>query len=480
MKRHKHSLTNYKLLTLDMGMLVPINLLEVLPGDAFEVSSSALVRVSPLLAPVMHPVTVRIHHWFVPHRLVWSGWEDFITGGPDGTGGSAGAYPAAPYGPVAAGSVLDYMGVPVGSLQTVCTMPLSSYNLIFNEFYRDEDLVPEASLTGNTLQRIAWEKDYFTSSRPWPQKGPEVTMPLGTQAPIHIPGGASGDDIGVWNDAAAGLRAMATSGTALESTNTVPTPTNNAMYANLQAATAVGVNDVRRAFAIQRYQEARARYGSRYTEYLRYLGVHPSDARLQRPEYIGGGKQTITFSEVIQTGAESAAVENGVGTLKGHGIAAMRSRRARKFFNEHGYMLSLMSVRPRSMYTDGRHRLWDRRTKEDYWQKELEMIGQQEVYNREVWVDGTAADDDVFGYQDRYSEYKHHPSTIAGEFRDILNYWHLGRQFAARPVLNQSFTDCNPGKRIHAEQTKNQLWVMVNNQVRARRMVTRSSASRIY
>ena len=184
------------------------------------------------------------------------------------------------------------------------------------------------------------------------------------------------------------------------------------LEANLAAATGSNVNDLRRAFAIQRYQEARAQYGSRYTEYLRYLGIRPSDARLQRPEYLGGGKQTVAFSEVLRTGNDpgGAPGDGPIGELAGHGIAAMRTNRYRYFCEEHGIVMSLMSVRPRTMYMDGLHRSWSKRDKESYYQRELELIGQQETVNSEIYLDGTADDGETFGYNDRYSEYRRHPA----------------------------------------------------------------------
>lgn len=219
-------------------------------------------------------------------------------------------------------------------------------------------------------------------------------------------------------------------------------------------------------------------YGSRFTEYLRYLGIRSSDARLQRPEYCGGGKQVISFSEVLKTGAGEDPAE-AIGTMKGHGIAAMRSRRYRRFFEEHGIVMSLMSVRPRTMYTNGLHRSWSRRTKEDYWQRELEQIGQQEVYQREVFADGTAGDATVFGYADRYADYRHLPSQICGDFRGNMDFWHLGRVFASAPILNASFVTCDPSKRIHAVQTEDVLWCMISHSIQARRLVRQSGVGRI-
>jgi len=241
------------------------------------------------------------------------------------------------------------------------------------------------------------------------------------------------------------------------------------------------VNTVRRAFALQRYQEARARYGSRYTEYLRYLGVRPSDARLQLPEYLGGGKQTISFSEVLQTGpgsTDGSPVPGGVGQMAGHGVGGMRTASYRRFFEEHGYVLSLMSVRPRTMYQQGVDRTWSRTTKEDFFQKELQEIGQQEIKQKEIFG-GTSNDEGVWGYQDRYSEYKQQFNLVTGEFKNVLDYWHYGRKFTQVPALNSSFVSCDPTTRVYQEQTMDQLYVAVQNQIVARRMVKKSNASRI-
>lgn len=504
MKRFKHSLSNYKLATFDMGQLVPVGLFEVLPGDSVQQASSCLLRCSPLLAPVMHPVIVRIHHWFVPHRLVWDGWEDFITGGPDGEGGASGEFPYISSGAgFAAGGVADYFGVPpsVANLE-VSALPFRSYNLIWNEFYRDQDLQGKAAInTGSgadtstyaaALQRCSWEKDYFTTSRPWPQKGPDVTLPLGTVAPVVSTGvnplmsdaAAAYTDRSLIGFGTSGENKLGLGGAAIAAGATsVVFGSQTGLQADLSTATAVDINDVRRAFAIQRYQEARAQYGSRYTEYLRYLGVRSSDARLQRPEYLGGGKQTIAFSEVLQSSPNvdtGTSEDVGVGELKGHGIAAMRSRRYRRFFEEHGFVITLMSVRPRSIYQDGLHRLWSRRTKEDYWQKELERIGQQEVFNREVFaVSDASGGSGTFGYQDRYAEYRHMPSNVAADFRSTLDFWHMARQFTSTPTLNNTFVACNPSKRINAVQTEDTLWAMINNSVQARRMVSKSTVGRV-
>lgn len=492
MKRHKHNLSHYRLFTGDMGKLIPVGCMEVLPGDTFQHSTSLMVRLQPMAAPVMHPIDVRLHHFYVPNRITFPDWEDYITGGADGN--DATDLPTVAYSAAAGDNYLDYLGVPPVDTLEVNALPLMAVNAIYNEFYRDQDLCQEADPLNQTCSFVAWEKDYFTSARPWEQKGDSVSLPIGGTAPL-VP---SGDGIARFGQ---GATTAETVGIATEGAgnnfvphNPHPIAPNTPLYwptsglnlvANLANATAPDVNEFRRAFALQRYQEARARYGSRYTEYLRYLGVNSSDARLQRPEYLGGGRQTVSISEVLQTAPEGdqgqppGNTEYGVGDMYGHGIAAMRSNKYRRFFEEHGYVISLMSVRPKTMYVNGMDRHWLKRDKEDYYQKELQYIGQQPVYGGEVYADGTAADNATFGYQDRYIEYKRGQSYVAGEFRNLQNYWHLGREFSERPALNQDFVDCNPTKRIFNEQTQHSLWCAAQHRIISRRMVSKSNSSRI-
>lgn len=527
MKRGKFSLSNYKLLSLDMGELTPIGMFEVLPGDTVQQATSALVRAAPMLAPVMHPVHVRIHHWYVPHRIIWEDWEDFITGGPDGMDDSVFPTITMPaMGGAAVGSLADYLGIPPGvnSLE-VSALPFRAYALIWNEFYRDQDLQTELTVdigsgpdttTNTALQNCAWEKDYFTSSRPWEQKGPAVTVPLGTEAPVV--GTAPVFGLGITGNSASagspysgvketlgrvsGTTATYTLGndpnagpmttimelfdngtTKYPNIRTISNPAafggSFDMHADLTNASAVTVNILREALALQRFEEARARYGSRYVEYLRYLGVRSSDARLQRPEYLGGGRQTLQFSEVLQTTPGSGDPDDTVGALKGHGIGAMRSNRYRRFFEEHGYVISLMSVLPKTMYAQGLARTWNRRTKEDFWQRELQHIGQQEVLNKEVYA-AHASPNGTFGYQDRYDEYRRAESTIAGEFRDILNYWHFGRNFGSSPALNATFVKAVPTDVPFASPATDVLYVMANHSIQARRLVAPRGTSFIF
>jgi hypothetical protein len=244
------------------------------------------------------------------------------------------------------------------------------------------------------------------------------------------------------------------------------------IYADLTNATAASINDLREAFALQRYAEARMRYGARYSEYLRYLGIKSSDARLQRPEYLGGGKQTLQFSEIIQAAGTTDGSATGVGDLKGHGIGALRSNRYRRFFEEHGYVITLMSVMPKTMYMNGLPRTWSRTTKEDFFQKELQHIGQQEVLNKEVYAQHSTPGG-TFGYQDRYDEYRRSESTIAGDFRDTLDHWHMARVFTSDPTLNSTFITANPTDRIFQSTSTDSLWIMANHSIQARRMVSK-------
>lgn len=503
-KRNKFSLSHYVLGTCKMGYMLPIGLTEVLPGDTIQQATSVFMRLAPMLAPVMHPVQVKIHHWYVPHRLVFPEFENFITGGPDGLDTTE--FPVISSGEdgFAEGSLADHLGLPPGIPNlTVSALPFRAYNLIYNEWYRDQDLEEEIAIstdpgadttTATDLLRGDWERDYFTTARPWPQKGIEVSVPVNTttsgeaqisatttitgngtpiftRGAINAPTGSLGagnagssnsNAVSLVNDSSAGLYRLNWSNPALAANTVIDYTAPDVGIGS------VNINDLREAFALQRFEEHRAMYGSRYVEYLRYLGIKASDARLQRPEYLGGGKQTIQFSEVLQTAADG---DNPVGTLRGHGIAAMRSNRYRRFIEEHGYIISIMLIRPKSIYQQGVPRTWLRRVKEDFWQQELQHIGQQEVLTQELF--GAAEEGKVFGYQNRYDDYRQHVSYVAGEFRSILNYWHLAREFGNEPVLNADFISSTPTERIFAAQENDHIYYMANHSIQARRLMAK-------
>lgn len=488
-----HNLSHYKLLTCNQGPLIPCGIMEVLPGDKFFHKTSMLIRTSPLLAPVMHPVHASVHHWFVPLRLLWTNWESFITGGENGEDATTPPTITINTGSgLAIGSLGDYLGLPTGVDDiTVSALPFRAYNLIYNEWYRDEQLQSKIAIskgdgtdstTSTTLLYRNWEKDRFTSARPDPQLGPEVTMPLGTTAPVV----SNSADVLLSGGTVANQRWRTTgSGSArtyIETAAADDTPiqfgAESGLEADLSEASAATINELRFAFAVQRFMENRSRYGGRYVEYLRGLGVNPSDARLQRPEYLGGGKQTIQFSEVLQTAPASIDEdETPVGNLAGHGIGAMGSRKYRRFFEEHGFVISLLSVKPVTMYTQGIPKLWSRETKFDYWQPELQHIGQQEVLNKEIYA-AHSQPNGTHGWQDQYDEYRHQFSSIAGEFRTTQDTWHMGRIFESDTALNSAFVTANPTDRIYATgSSAHQLYVMANHSIQARRLLSSTGSS---
>lgn len=475
MKRNKFSLSHYKLMTCNMGELLPLTWYEALPGDTIQQRSNMLIRLSPLLAPIMHPVRVRVHHWFVPYRLIWDDFEDFITGGELGTDTTT--PPTFAGGTITEGSLEDYMNVPIGTVPAYSALPFRAYNLIYNEHYRDQQLVTAIAMsTGNgtdattvkTIQKVSWEKDYFTTARPYEQLGTEVSIPLAGQADLTTDN-TNGGAIGIYSTTAAADAGMNTLGGSNDPVKLDTGSSPNVAYVDLSTATGMSVNELRLYLALQRYKENRNEFGSRYTEYLRFLGIRSSDARLQNPEYLGGGRQLLNFSEVLSTADSGTDV---VGTLRGHGISALRTNRYRRFFEEHGIVMTLMSVVPKAIYSDGLHRSFSKTTKEDYYQKELAHVGDQAIKDGEVYA--AAADPTtIFGYQSRYDEYRHHPSQIAGEFQSSLNHWHYARILGSEPSLNQSFIECSPTKRQYADNSSDVLYVMANHSVQARRMIPR-------
>ncbi|QIR82368.1 major capsid protein [Chicken microvirus mg7_20] len=560
-KRAKFNLSNFHNCTFKMGFAYPVNLIEALPGDIFQLNSSVFLRLAPMVSPVMHPVHMSMYHFFVPSRILGPfldfDFEDFITGGPNGT--DTQTIPqitlTASNSPV--GGLADAFGVPVQMLTntqnsiSVNALPFAAYYMIWNEYFRDQDLSTEfdlSTLSGSPdslpLLRPAWAKDYFTTARPWPQKGPDVTIPIAGDPSMTVGYKPSGTGVTVKNPLTGQPINAADSGYPMQMGNWtwdagssggsaspeeivgyplgMPTPTfspdkqglqlwqspsSQLMYAFVEpkssgptGGTEIGgtagaaafdfdvsgslkitgsnvgylsVDHVRQGFALQRMQEHRATFGSRYEDYLRFLGIRPQDARLQLPEYLGGFSAPIQFSEVLQT---SAGENGGVGDLYGHGIGAGRGRRVRCFIPENGYIMSLLVVRPIPVYAQGLERLWSKKTRTDFWQKEFEHIGQQEVLNSEVYANGTTDDAVTFGYQNRYDEYRRGVNIITGEFRTTQDYWTMARIFANRPALNQDFITCMPTDRIFqvGEQNSDQVYCMIKNSVVARRIISKN------
>jgi len=489
LKTSLHNLSHTKAFSGFMGSLMPIGWKEVLPGDHFQHSTTALIRTQPLLAPIMHRVNAKIFHFFVPNRLIWDNWQDFITGGPDGNNASIHPFHTI-IPPLNAGSIYDFMGVPpIGTppdpgLQ-VSALPFRAYNLIYNQYFRDQDLVDPlpvlksdgADNTDFQLLAPAWKKDYFTLARPEPMKGPDVTVPVQ---------GVDGTDLLIQsNSQTIQLRGQSSAAQGNMEWSNSAGVTGDGAWTNgedLRFGSQPGLRvdtsllephvtalDFREAFAQLRFQELRSRFGSEYVDYLAFLGVKSSDSRLQRAEYLGGGAAPIQFSEVLQTAPEDS--DNPVGAMKGHGITAKRSNRYRRFFEEHGIVMSLLYVAPDPVYSDGVDKSFLRKTKEDYWQPEYEHIGQQPIQNQEVYAQATEREG-TFGWIDRYEEYRHSQSTIAGEFRTTLDYWTMARQFDSEPALNEDFILCNPTNRVWPAPSANNIYIFVNHNLKARRLVT--------
>lgn len=494
MRRNLFSLSHKVNLSCDQGELVPIGLVEVLPGDIFRHGTSLLIRLAPMLAPVFSQMNVTVFQFYVPTRIVWDDFEKFITGGPDGDDASVAPTITFASG-VAVGSLGDYLGLPPGfsPLPAVSAIPFRMYAKIFNEWIRDEDLDNELVIstasgadttTNTTLQNIRWEKDYFTAARPFEQKGPAVTIPVAGAAPVY---GILGQPMGMQNLANTNIvvpRFENSSGTdrltpelfggALtdgEQYNLRSTGGVSNVYADLSAVTGIPVTELRLANALQRFMEMSSHRGSRYVEYLlSRFGVRSSDARLQRPELLSRSKQVVQISEVLAT---AEGTNTDVGDLKGHGIGAMRSNRYMRMFEEHGYVLTLLAVQPKTMYTQGIRKTWSRADKYDYFQPETQFIGDQEILNKEVYA-GAAVPTGTFGWTPRYEEYRDEPNRIAGEFRQTsLDFWHQARIFSSEPALNAAFVTSNPTERIFAVPSQDVLYITANHSLQARRVLAR-------
>lgn len=513
------NLTHDKKLTCDMGKLIPIMCMDVVPGDSISIKPSAMVRMAPMIAPVMHRANVYMHYFFVPNRIIWpekdgnNGFENFITGGEDGLDNTVWAH--ADYDPATSnkGFLVDYMGLPVstdvsglgGIPFKVSTLPFAAYNKIYNDYYRDQNLidkipdtVPDGTMAPADwtallfLKERAWQHDYFTSALPWTQKGPEAMLPLQGLAPLThdpefptwatiltplIPGDLDPINInGPTEESPEVWRALIGSGAA--GSNTAIDVTDNT-WADLSGATLTSINDLRRAFKLQEWLERNARGGSRYNESIAvHFGVHSSDQRLNRPEFIGGVKTPIKISEVLQTSAGASDVQtfdSPQGNMAGHGISVGGGSNFRYTSEEHGYIIGIMSVMPESAYSQGVPKHFTREDKFDYYWPEFANIGEQPVLNKEIIIsDSEEYNDGVFGYVPRYAEYKYQSNTIHGDFKTSLDFWHMARKFENEVNLNEDFINMDKSEvdRIFAVQgNTHHLWCQVLNEVYAKRLM---------
>lgn len=493
---NKFDLSHDVKMSFDMGELVPTACIEALPGDSFEINVQNLLRFAPLVSPVMHKVRVTTHYFFVPTRILWPQWEDFITGNADVIAPLLEANNEFYF---KEGGLGDYLGYPTGPFdQTtiLSPMPIAAYMKIWDEYYRDQNLQDERfvplvpSYQGSAytnvitpaneasdLYKRAWQHDYFTAALPFAQKGDTVQLPLNTGT---VPVTAT-------LDGSFPLAVEPTTGGVLPPGDTVMTAGGSGLQADgttfainpagsLEVdiqADAVDINTVRRAFRLQEFFERAARGGTRYIEQIwSNFEQKSSDARLQRPEYIGGSKQNMVISEVLAT-AETTSAGVSVGTMAGHGISVGGGNAFRYKCEEHGYIIGIINVQPDTAYQQGLHRQFTRFDRLDYAWPTFANIGEQEILNKELYVNATEPDG-VFGYIPRYAEYKYLPSRVSGEMRSSLDFWHLGRIFADSPSLNSDFIECNPDTRIFAvEDNVDHIYSHIFNNISVRRKLPR-------
>lgn len=458
LRRSIHDLSYRKLFNCDMGQLIPVLHDEVVPGDIFNIGNEMVIRMQPLVAPVLHEINAYVHYFFVPYRILWDGWEEFITGGVDGDDAST-----IPLWQVSSGkdirySLWDYFGFPANNSMAPDYYPIDfprrCYAKIYNEWYRDQTLQTEVAETNEDILYRNWEKDYFTSALPWQQRGTAPALPIsGLTAAIwedalfSSAGATVTNDQGFTNTASDAIFRTPTGGSGAE---TNAKNFFNANTVDMSNATTFDVNDLRLVFSIQKWLERNARSGARYIEFLQshFAGVSPKDERLQRPEYIGGTQQPIIISEVLQTSETATSPQ---GNLAGHGISADSRHAGTYRVEEYGIIMGIMSIMPRANYSQGINRQWLRETRYDYYFPEFANLGEQAVTNAELFYTFEAnTDKAIFGYQGRYDEMRTKQDLFCADMRDTFQYWHLGRIFSSTPSLNSDFVKCNPRKDIFA------------------------------
>lgn len=489
-----------KTLTCNMGKLIPILCEDVLPGDIWRLNLKMLVRLQALIAPIYHRVDIFTYFFFVPLRLVWRNSQEFLTGYNEETGEVSTAQLPSIKSPAETGwkesSLFDYLGLPTGVPNFTSTsgaLYTRAYVKVINDWFRNQWLTDSYALslddgldttTYTDLISRCWEQDIFTQALPSTQRGPVISIPLGTEAPVI----GNGMSIGLTNGTDfAGTTSGGYSGVPIVipringygvnvGTSTTGTtglggdiaiglttdPTKSGVVADISEAADVTIPDLRKSVQLQNFAEISARVGVRYTEFLQgHFGVRSSDARLQRPEFLGGGVAPLDVSAVVQTSQTTTGDEGSAqGTLSGLGLGAMKTASFRRRFTEHGIILGLMCIMPRTSYQQGSRKMFNRETMYDFAIPTLSHLSEQPIYEQELFTqsDGVSttvgdiavSNKTIFGFNPQYEEYRYIPSMSHGAFKSSLNYYTMNRVFDAPPLLNSDFVQADPTKRVFA------------------------------
>lgn len=513
--RNNQDLSHNFTFSASMGKLYPMYYEEVYPGDKFKDYDEILTKFAPMIAPVYAQMDVHTYYFFVPWRLCWKNWQTFITGGKYGNGsltknGNPVVKPFVNLTNPAKNSLAAFLRCackqtyPDGTSYTpgtykVDAMPFRGIQLIWNEWFRDENLQDEVNVsledgldtTVNTLTipTKCWERDRYTSALPWQQRGDPTYLPLDIEAPVigdgtplilyndNAAAGSKLTDLKVWTSGStSGFLGSSGNWELNDKLGVTPNINNggfgtSGLKADLTKASSVTVDAVRTAFQIQNFLYNSGRRGYRYVEQILSLfGVRAPDASLQRPEFIGGGRSPIRIGEVLQT--SSTDTETPQGNRAGVAYGASSKHGFTKFFNEYGFVIGFYCVMPRTQYQQGISKLMSRETMYDYLNPYLVHLSMDAVKNKELYVTGNSSVDNApFGYQDRYDELRHRENWVAGDFMDSLNFWTMSRIFATPPALNSQFVTADPSKRIFAvtDQNTDPLWVTINHNCYARR-----------